>query len=323
MEIRENTIKATPKDVFMHLLGFGALYISIVSFITLLFQYINVLFPDQLSFYFGSILNQIRWSTSTLVILFPVFILISWLSEKDFVKIPGKRDIKFRKWLIYFTLFVAAVTIIIDLITLVFNFYSGELTTQFFLKVLVILTIAAGVFGYYFWDLKRKPGNRSKKPKTIAWTVSIVILISVVAGFFIVGSPATQRLRKFDEQRISNLQVLQGEIVSYWIQKDELPATLDDLTNSITGFIPPKDPETDEPYKYIATSDLSFELCGVFKTKSIGNTPNARFDFPRSKDLFMQNWSHDMGSVCFERTIDPELYNKEGMERIPKPERVF
>ncbi len=307
--------KTTPKDVFMHLLGFVAMYVSIVSFITLVFQYISVLFPDALNFYYSGILNQIRWSASVLIIVFPVYLLVSWLLEKDFSKNPEKRELRFRKWLVYFTLFVAAVTVIIDLITLVYNFYSGELTIKFFLDILTVLVVAAGVFGYYFWDLKRAPGEKSPKPRLIAWVVSLVILAGIIASFIIVGSPATQRLRRFDEDRINALQTLQNEIVNYWIQKANLPSTLNDLKNSITGFLPPLDPETNTSYEYNLLEPLSFELCAVFKTTGENPRTDTMKPVPAypagGGDFYQQNWSHGKGRVCFKRTIDPELYKNE------------
>jgi hypothetical protein len=60
-----------------------------------------------------------------------------------------------RRWLTYLTLFVAAVVLIVDLITLVDNVLGGEVTVRFVLKVLVAGLIAGTIFGYYLWDLRR------------------------------------------------------------------------------------------------------------------------------------------------------------------------
>jgi SNF family Na+-dependent transporter len=76
--------------------------------------------------------NSVRLSTSILVIAIPVYIFTSWLLEKDLANNHERRELKLRKWLTYFTLFISAITIIIDLIMFVFNFLSGELTIQFF-----------------------------------------------------------------------------------------------------------------------------------------------------------------------------------------------
>ena len=309
----KNDFKMTPKDFFMHFFDFVLLYVSIISLITLLFQYVNVLFPDKLNFYLTEVLATIRWSSSALVIVFAVFLLISWLLEKDLLKNPAKRDLKFRKWLIYFTLFASAITIVIDLITLVYNFYSGEISIRFYLKVFVVLAIAAGVFGYYFWDLKRTTDKKYRLPKILGIVAAIVVLASIIGGFFIAGSPATQRQRRFDEQRVNDLQILQNEIVNYWTQKEKLPEELIDLKNSISGFNPSNDPETLVSYEYNIKGPLSFELCAEFKTGNLIDNQNPTIAKPEPYygDPYRQNWSHETGRTCFSRIIDPELYKKE------------
>ncbi|MFH1002032.1 MAG: DUF5671 domain-containing protein [bacterium] len=313
----ENTtnLRSTPKDFFLHLLNITTFYIAVINFITLFIQYINVLFPDPLSFYYTGMTDSVRLSMSILLIAVPVYILTSWMLGKDLKENPGRRELGLRKWLIYLTLFIAAITIIIDLITLVNNFLSGELTIQFFLKITVVLIVAVFVFGYYIWDLKRKDREASKLPKKLAWTVSFVVLVSIVSGFFIVGTPAVQRDRRFDEQRVSDLQTLQGQIVNYWSQKDVLPQSLDNLEDNISGYMVPKDPQTKEAYEYKVVSDLTFELCATFK---ISNSDFSAVSIPVDPYFYRgisskQNWEHEEGRTCFERTIDPDLYDLEGL----------
>ncbi len=309
MEYNTNA-KNTPKDVFLHLLNILTFYISVIGFITLYVQYINALFPDPLSFYYTRMANAVRLSTSILIIAVPIYLLTSWLLGKDLANNHEKRELKLRKWLIYFTLFISAVTIIVDLIMFVYNFLSGELTIQFFLKILVVLLAAAAVFGYYIYDLRRK-NMKSKTPKILALTLSFVILASIIVGFFIIGMPAVQRERRFDEQRIENLQTLQSQIVNYWTQKEVLPQNLGGLEDSISGFVVPKDPESDLPYEYNVINSLSFELCAIFKTSSNDFGPISKEVRSVSPyDSFQQNWSHQAERTCFLRTIDPELHKK-------------
>ena len=316
---------ASPKDVFLHLAMVAALYISVFSFITLLFQYINVLFPDQLNFYIRGILNSISWSTAALVIVFPVFLSASWFIEKEFVKHPDKREFLIRKWLLYLTLFIASVAVTIDLVALVFNFLSGELTMRFLLKVIVIFGIAGGVFWYYLWNLRNGGGEVARKlSKKIAIGVSLFVVVAIVSGFFIVGTPAHQRRVRFDEKRVSNLQIIQNHIVNYWREKGELPEKLENLEDSISGFTPPLDPRTTEPYKYKVLELFTFELCAVFETssnvslRSVVNVEPIALG-PRG---FEGNWEHSEGETCFERTIDPDLYGDDSFP-IPIKERLI
>jgi len=197
------------------------------------------------------------------------------------------------------------------LIMFVYNFLSGELTIQFFLKVLVVLLVAAAVFGYYIYDLRRK-NIKSKVSKILAWTLSFVVLASIIAGFFIIGTPAEQRERRFDEERVEDLQILQGQIINYWMQKEVLPQKLSELEDSISGFVVPEDPGSDLPYEYNVIDSLSFELCATFKTSSddfVSASRGVRSISPY--DSFQQNWSHQAERTCFARTIDPELYQSE------------
>ncbi len=312
-------VKATPRDFFMHLLVFAALYALVVSFLTLILAYLNAAFPDRLGFY-GDAAGEIIGPSSILMVIFPVFILASWLLGKDLVANPEKREMKFRKWLIHFTLFMAAVTIMIDLISLVSSFYHGELTSRFLLKVLVVLITTVGVFGYYFWDLKRSANLKTNKPKLMAWITSLIVLAAIVGGFFIVGTPGQQRAKRFDQQRINDLQNIQGQLFNYWIQKEKLPEETTELSlNQLSGFVLPKDPETGKDYEYHKLTAFSFQLCATFVTedqnggqlyhgysKPVLLTPPIR-KIPDQFNL----WSHHQGRTCFERTIDPELYKPE------------
>lgn len=143
------------REAFLYLVLFLTLYISAVSFGTLVFQYINNWLPDPVLGLNANI-DAIRFSTSSLIIAFPVFYFVSWIVAKAIRKDPDKRSSKIRKWLTYITLFIAAGIIIGDLITLVFNLLGGELTLRFVLKVLTVGGIAGVIFGYYLWDLRKE-----------------------------------------------------------------------------------------------------------------------------------------------------------------------
>lgn len=308
--------KSTPKDVFLHLFNIVTFYLSVIGFIILYVQYVNVLFPDKLNYFFTNISDLVRIASSILFVAVPAFIFTAWLLAKDLVITPEKRELKLRKWLTYFTLFISAITIIVDLIIFVYNFLNGELSTRFVLKVVVVLLVAVSVFGYYMWELKRTE-LKSKLPKILAIILAVFALGSIIIGFFIVGTPSDQRNRRFDEQKIGNLQMLQSEIVNYWIKKNFLPENLSMLEDDISGFIAPTDPDTKENYEYSVVDSLTFELCATFSKANQDYNKNSRMEvYPMSAyDSFQQNWNHDAGRVCWTRTIDPELYKD---KTIPK-----
>src|SRR5262245_1741261 len=147
------------REAFMYLVLFGTLYISVFSLGSLLFDLINVTFPDPAdctNFPWGSeyVRASIRWAVSALIVAFPVFAYTSWVTSKAIQLDPTKRASKIRRWLTYWTLFVASGALIGDVTTLVYNVLGGEATLRFLLKVLVVGIIAGTAFTYYLRDLR-------------------------------------------------------------------------------------------------------------------------------------------------------------------------
>ena len=308
-----STHPSTAKDVFWYLLLIAMLYTSIVSFIAIVWQSINIWLPDALSFSYTNSSDILLSSMATLIIAWPVVLVISWLINKDLVKHPVKQHLWVRRWLLSLTLFTGALTMIIDLVSLTTSFFNGELTMRFFLKVLTVLLVAAVVFGYYLWQLRRDPS----KPTKIMWAAAAgatgLIIVWIGLGFSLTGSPSYQRDLRIDEQRVQDLQTIQWQIISYWQDKDRLPSSLADLTDAISGFVAPTDPETGMMYVYTQEDDLTFTLCAMFQEASRGDqglAMNIRY-FGESMALKEDSWEHEAGEVCFERTIDPEVYTEE------------
>lgn len=302
-------VKTTAKDFFLHLFTMVLLYVSFGSLLSLLFDYINYAFPDALSYadpYSGSM----RFSIAILIILFPVFLFATWYLNKDLRSNPEKQDMGIRKWLLYLTLFAATGIVIGDLVTLVNTFLNGEITTRFTLKVLTILMMSGLVLWYYILDIK---GSFMEKPMighSIGIIAGVVVVVSVVGGFFVIGSPSTQRLVRFDQQKIYDLQNIQYQVVNYWQQKQNLPQTLDDLKDSISEQVVPVDTQSGKPYEYSVIGPVSFKLCGDFNKEGVSNNYSSyqTAPIPAGKTGVADNWQHGVGYVCFDRAIDPELY---------------
>ncbi len=307
-----------PRDVFLYLLAIITLIAVAVSFGIIVFQIINVYIPDFVSDPYStmsSYLTTMRSSLAAIAIFLPVFLWVSWFLRKDITKFPEKKELKIRKWLLYLTLFITALVIIGDLVTLLQSFLEGELSQRFVLKIVSILFIAGSIFIHYLSELKDDDKKLSWVSK-FDWFVIAVVLAGIVAGFFIAGSPQNQRLVRLDERRVSDLQTIQYQIINYWQRKEALPVKLDDLSDSLSGFIVPKDPATGAAYEYNVLAPHKFELCAVFDTVSIDNTGNSVSKpvpmvtspdgrtYPATQDV----WWHNQGRVCFERTIDPDLY---------------
>lgn len=328
--------KTTARDFFVHLGVVATLYTAAISLLQLLFQVIDYAFPDRLAGYGDPYSTGIQISVAVLVVVFPLYLFLSWLLARGEYAAPERREVTVRKWLLYLTLFVAGIAVAVDLITLVRFFLGGEITTRFTLKVLAVLIVAGGVFGYYLVDLRRSDARTAGKGKIAAWVAAIAVLVSIVGSFFIMGSPMTARAKRFDATRVSDLQNIQWQVVNSWQQKGQLPATLSDLEDSISGYRVPKDPETDAAYTYKAgEEEASFSLCATFIRSTIGEKDAMRgrgaYDggggyYPSSPIAIGgyysigtgESWEHDKGSHCFQRTIDPERYPSRKLE-VPVP----
>ncbi len=146
------------REAFICLVLFSTLYVSAYHFGKLLFEFINRAFPDPADpeWAVRGIRQSIRWSVSSLIVAFPVFLYVSRISSQDLRLDPSKRSSKIRRWLTYLTLFLAAGILIGNGIALVNGLLSGELTVRFVLKVLTTAVIAGALFGYYLRDLRRE-----------------------------------------------------------------------------------------------------------------------------------------------------------------------
>lgn len=305
------------REAFLYLLLFLCLYLSAWSFGSLIFRYVGRYIPDLLKQYESVSLTDLRLYVSMLMVAFPIYLWMTSITSKEMRLDPDKRGSKIRKWLTYITLFVAAGVIIGDLITLFFNLLEGELTVRFILKVVTVLYIAGLIFGYYLWELR---GEESQKKHLASGSKAITVtrkiflgialasvIASLVSGFFIGGSPAAERERKLDEQRISALQQISSTLEAYYHEKTALPTSLEELAKSGNYYLPSLvDPKTGASYEYRQTGPNSFDLCAVFETESLPydqNQPQYSRPYPYGG---VMSWDHGIGLKCYQVTVKIE-----------------
>lgn len=303
-----NQHKTTAQDFFLNVGVMVTLYVTVVSFLSLFFNIVNKLFPDSLAYYYDAYSSGARFAIASLIIVFPLFLWLSRVVTKIITKDPERREMGVRKWLVYITLFLASAALVVDLITLLNYFLSGEITTRFVLKVISVLVIAGLVFWHYLSEAR---GTHSEaKYKAVFWTSAALVLALLITAFSVFGSPANTRRARADETRIYNLQSVQSEVVNYWQQKGKLPAEFADLKDSLSNFDLPKDPESDQPYVYEKTGAKSFKLCATFNlsNKDLDAKYAEQRRYDRFNGLTVENWQHGAGLHCFDRVIDAELY---------------
>lgn len=286
------------KDVFLNLASMVTLYASAVALLNLLFSVINKSYPQTLGYYYSP---SISLPVATLIIVFPLYILLMWLIERDLVGSVEGRMMGIRKWLIYITLFISGGLIVGDLVTILYYFLDGqEMTTGFVLKVLSILVVAGGVFGYYISDIRNTLTHQTRKRSAIV--TSVCIVIAIILGFSVIGSPRTQRLMNYDALKISNLQSISNQISYYYERNKVLPSNLkvletDPYMYMYNGTI---DEQTGVPYVYRIISPTSYELCATFN-----------FDSTTSRKTTYGVWStYTKGESCFAQVVSPVVDQK-------------
>ncbi|OGI68405.1 hypothetical protein A2738_00760 [Candidatus Nomurabacteria bacterium RIFCSPHIGHO2_01_FULL_42_15] len=309
--------RATAKDVLLNLGAFITLYVLLGNLLSLLFTVINTAYPKVTNGYnyYGS--SSISWPVATLVVLLPIFMILMWFLERQY-RVEGEmQNSVIHKGLTYLTLFISGCVVAGDLITVVYYFIDGqELTTGFLLKVAVLLVIFSSLFIYYISDLRKKLTKNSR----MAWRViaGIIVIGSIVWGFSVLGSPRTQRLIKYDEQKVSYLQNLDGQIENFYSTKGVLPNTIDEV-NTYNQYYPNKvDPQTGKPYEYQKTSETTYNLCAEFNKSSNNEESNGKTMTAPIRDPYnSRSWVHPAGHYCFEQTINPDTY------RYTKPVPIY
>jgi len=136
--------------------------------------------------------------------------------------------------------------------------------------------------------------------KVFLWAVVVAVVLAVGYGFFLTGSPATQRALQFDLRRVSDLQQISFAVDEYWARNQKLPEALEELQDSRYYFVSSlQDPETQEPYEYLVSGEKTYELCAVFSMSSTDDRQFLRFP--------SKAWEHEEGRVCFSLEIQPRV----------------
>jgi hypothetical protein len=148
----------TAREAFLYLLLFTTLYWSAYHLGALIIQFITLAFPDAAAPAWeesrARIQEAMRWSVSSIIVAFPLFLYLSVFTAREARRDPARRASRVRRQLTYLTLFVAAAFIIGDLIALLNDLLAGQLTVRFALKVLTVGVIASSLFFYYLRDLR-------------------------------------------------------------------------------------------------------------------------------------------------------------------------
>lgn len=261
--------KPSAFDAFVHLVAYVALVWSAVSVGGIIFQFINrfvpALEPGAYVYATDAVSTRaLRFHIATLLLTGPLLLSMTAYLHRLFRQDALNRESGVRRWLTYLLLFAAAVNIVGSVIALVYQFLGGNYTANFLLKAATILVIAAGIFGFYFWELKRSGYQaRHAGAQSLLIGLSVVFAGLLVGGFALIGSPRQARMREYDRMRVDRAIQMNNQLVDEYRRTGALPATLANFDPAST-----QDPENGAPFTYRKNADDRYELCVTFALPS-------------------------------------------------------
>jgi Domain of unknown function (DUF5671) len=279
------------RETCLYLLLFSMLYIAAFNIGVLLFEFINHAFPDAARPTYAALMRStVRWSLSSLMVTFPMFLYLSRVVAGSVRKDPVKRRSSVRRSMMYLTVFVAAFILIGDVTVLIYNALGGELTTRFLLKVATIAAITGTILSYYLADLRLE----DTKPVIVephwqrlyGWGASIAVAAVIAVAFALIGSPSNERSRQLDARRVNDLRQISGVVDVYFGRYRRLPASLHELSHEGGMTVTAGDASLGQ-YEYRVTGEKTYELCATFQRDSSEQPWGDEF------------WAHGPGRQCY------------------------
>ena len=129
--------------------------------------------------------------------------------------------------------------------------------------------------------------------KTIVVAATTLVVVSIIAGVILVGSPAERRLQQLDSARIEDLTGIVTAIDTFWIRNERLPASLAELADDPRVHANTVDPDLGESYHYELLREDTYRLCAEFDRESPAPAGRTAVDF----------WSHGVGRRCFDLEV--------------------
>lgn len=140
-----------------------------------------------------------------------------------------------------------------------------------------------------------------KRLPILAWVVSAAVVAVVILAFTTIGSPAEERARRFDQQRVMDLQNISSSVDQYYNATSlTLPPSLVALQRPTVYLMTMTDPESGVAYEYRTTGQDTYELCATFKTDSNSNQDFGPKAVPAPIGREPITWSHKAERTCFE-----------------------
>lgn len=344
--IMNGETKTKALDVFVYL-GIGiTLVMSVTNLLQIIFTAIDRKFPDILNAgnYVDIYSSDVRLAIASLVVMYPLYVALSWYTAKDISKFIYKRDLTIRKVVIYTTLFITACTLIGTLVSIIYTYLGGELTARFGWKALSVFVVASAAGWYYLYSMRRDYTQKDSIPMIATVLVTVLVIGSIAWSVSVIGTPAEMRAKRIDSQRLSDLSSIQQQVFNFFQTTEKLPGTTSELNNAFQGYSVPVDPVTNSAYKYkvlqqpVVKANYStnkkelvtnavFEICANFDIAretdgNVGMGGGVKISSPLSigtdsmysvSNYYYDGdrspfWNHGVGETCFKRIISPDMY---------------
>lgn len=296
----------TPKHFALQLGSLASLYLSLSFLLVLIFNLINLLFPDSTDnvWQIESFNTSVRLGIAMTIVFFPAYLLLTRLVNTARRTTSDNSYLSLTKWLIYLSLLVGGAVLLGDFVAIILAFLEGEITVRFILKALAVLIVVGAAFYYYARDAKGYWIDHEKQSIIYGGVALCVAAIAVISGFMHIDTPTEVRERKIDAMQVQDLQNMQWRIQEYTVSNEALPTS---LTEAYDKLPVPTAPEGRPAYRYEQT-DKGFNLCATFSTASLESdyyyydkmilAPGERFSIANP-----DNWQYTDGEFCFERFV--------------------
>lgn len=295
--------KNSAKFAFYYLLSLVALLFMSISVGMIIFQVINKYIFDALEKFSEMSQEPLKFAISALIISAPLFYVTMRQIFKNLNNGNLDKDAAVRRWLTYFVLLISSIVMIFWLITTIQSYLNGELSFRSILKTLTVLGIAASIFSFYLYDIKRiEVVNKKDKVITIFTYVSMAVVIIFFGwSLFIVESPTVTRERKLDNTILNRFDMIDGSLNNYYYNHGKLPASFAEINKE--GFMIESsnllDPITNKEFEYKIISDKEYQLCANF-IRSNKNDTDTMYT------TYKERWPHDSGYQCLSQKITNE-----------------
>lgn len=294
----------TAKHTVLQLGSLVTLYLSVSFLVVLLFNIINLQFPDAAENYWQieSASSMVRVAIAVLIVFFPTYLVLTRRVNENRRAETNSQYLGLTKWLIYLSLLIGGGVLLGDAVAVILAFLEGELTTRFLLKAAVLLVVVGAAFYYYLEDARGHWLTREKESKSFALAMTVVVAVSLAAGFFHSETPSAIREMRLDNTQVTDLQQIQWKIEEAMaLSSSTVPTSLE----AAYGDFPiPEAPEDRPAYSYEVTED-GFELCATFSRDS--NTEQEMWGPAYDKTAVIKNgnnWQYKEGRYCFERVVN-------------------